>query len=206
MRQGCRGGSRGGGWKGLGIGAACLCAVLATLVGGGAARATLVRGFTLGELVATSDAVLVGEVAWQETVWDSAWHEVYTLSWIRVSESWRGSERAGDYVVLKQIGGVLDGLERHVVGTSELTVGDELALFARTDGTFHYAVGMAQGVFHIARTVGQAPLAVRGILPGLVGPAPGAPTAPLPPDSTQLAALRAQVQMLLAQRAREATP
>jgi hypothetical protein len=164
------------------------------------AHATLVRGFTLGELVAASDAIVVGEVAWQESVWDPAWKEVYTLSWIRVAERWRGSEGPGETVVLKQIGGVLDGLERRVVGTARLAIGDEVALFARTDGAFHYAIGMAQGVFHVGRAVGRAPLVGRRALPGMVGPTPGSPVAALPPEQTQLAALRAEVLRLLAER------
>ena len=194
--------SRGGAWRGVArmVG---LWAGVAALAGGGdrAAHATLVRGFTLGELVVAADAIVVGEVAWQESVWDPAWREVYTLSWIRVGESWRGSERPGEYVVLKQIGGVLDGLERRVVGTATLGIGDEVALFARTDGAFHYAVGMAQGVFHVARGSGQAPVVGRGALPGLIGPAPGSPIGPLPPSRTQLAALRTEVLRLLAERA-----
>ncbi len=200
--------SRGGAWRGVMARVVALWAGLAALawVDSQAARATLVRGFTLGELVVAADAIVVGEVAWQECVWDPAWKEVYTLSWIRVDERWRGSEGPGEYVVLKQIGGVLDGLERRVVGTATLVIGDEVALFARTDGAFHYAVGMAQGVFHVGRTVGRAPMVARGALPGMVGPAPGSPSAPLPPEQTPLAALRAEVVRLLAERAPEVRP
>ena len=200
--------SRGGAWRGLVARIVGLWAGFALLAGDGdhAAHATLVRGFTLGELVVTADAIIVGEVAWQESIWDPAWKEVYTLSWIRVAESWRGSERPGDYVVLKQIGGVLDGVERRVVGTATLAIGDEVVVFARTDGAFHYAVGMAQGVFQVARRVGVPPLVGRGALPGMVGPAPGSPIARLPPERTQLAALRTDVLRLLAERGAEVRP
>ena len=200
--------SRGGAWRRVVVRVVGLWAGLGALVGTGdqAANATLVRGFTLGELVVASDAIVVGEVTWQESVWDPAWKEVYTLSWIRVAERWHGRERPGEYVVLKQIGGVLDGLERRVVGTATLTIGDEVALFARSDGAFHYAVGMAQGVFQVARAAGHSALVARGALPGMVGPAPGSPAAPLPPERTQLAALRAEVQRLLAERGAEVRP
>ena len=52
---------------------------------------------------------------------------------------------------MRQLGGVLDGLETRLVGTTDFTLGDEVVLFTRTDGALHYLVGMAQGSYFVLR-------------------------------------------------------
>jgi len=172
--------------------------LLATLVLASAfasldAHATLVRPFSLAELVHEAHSVVRGEVVDQETTWDDTRHELYTLSWVRVDEVLSGREGPGELVVVRQIGGVRDGLERHVVGTAKLVVGDEVVLFTRTDGTFHYLVGMAQGAFLVAPSL----RVTRRGLPALS--ASQAPMRPLAPDDTSWPTLRAAVLRLVAE-------
>lgn len=170
-----------------------LVALLLTLALPTVAHATLARPFPLAELVRASHSIVRGEVVDQESVWDAAWGEVYTLSWVRVDEVLEGRERVGELVVVRQIGGVIDGVERRVVGVAPLTLGDEVVVFARTDGTFHYLVGMAQGAFHVQR--GPSVRVLRGGLPGLVASA--GPMRPLAPDAAGWSEFRGEVMRLV---------
>lgn len=172
-------------------------AALATAVAP-AARATLVRPFSLVELCRAAHSVLRGEVVGEEVVWDAARREVYTLTSVAVSDVLVGRERPGDVVLVRQIGGVLDGVERRVVGTADLALGDEVVVFARTDGAFHYLVGMAQGAFHVARAGDGGDVLARTVPAGVLGSAltPGAPLAPVAPDRLRWGELRALVRRL----------
>ncbi len=115
------------------------------------AAATLVRGFSLHELVRAGHSAVRGEVIGAEVVWDAAWGNVYTHTFVRVDEVLSGAERVGDVVVVRQLGGLLDGVEQRVVGTADLPLGAEVVVFARSDGAFHYLVGMAQGAWRVTR-------------------------------------------------------
>ncbi len=172
-----------------------LAAVMLALGAGWAAdaRATLVRGFSLPGLVAEAHSVLRGEVAWQEVVYDARWGRVYTHSFLVVDEVLAGREAVGDVVVVRQLGGELDGVLSQVPGTARLEVGAEVVVFARTDGAFHYLVGMAQGAFEVRR---EAPgrVTLRRSTAGLTVPPVAGPTRPLAPDALTLDALRAQVR------------
>lgn len=180
------------------------------------AAATIVRPFALAELVRASHSIVRGQVVDREVVWDPDFHELYTLTWVRADEVLAGREQPGDLLVVRQIGGVLDGVERKVVGTAELELGDEVVLFARTDGTWHYLVGMAQGAFHISRSSSAAgasgPLVARPIVPSLAAPngdpqlAGAAPYRPLAPDRARWDELRAEVLRIVAEVRAEARP
>ncbi|MFO0751662.1 MAG: hypothetical protein U1F43_39245, partial [Myxococcota bacterium] len=180
--------------------ASLIAAVVAGVLAAAApARATLVRPFSLSELCRAAHSIVRGEVVDEEVIWDAERHEVYTLSWVRVDEALAGADAPGDLVAVRQIGGVIDGVERRVVGTATLALGDEVVLFARSDGAFHYLVGMAQGAFHLersARAPAGAAVASRGAVATLAEP--GAPTRPLAPDRIGWDELRAEVVRILA--------
>lgn len=135
------------------------------------ASATIVKPFTLRGLATEAHEVIRGEVIDEEVVYDAYWDRVYTHNVVRVSEALGGSARPGDLIVIRQMGGVLDGIESVLVGTSDFVLGDEIVVFTRSDGALHYLVGMAQGAYwvwrdeagtgHVARDVralGIAPL------------------------------------------------
>jgi len=130
------------------------------------AHATLVRNFTLSAMAYTSDAIIRGEVLDHEVVYDPWWAEVYTHSFVRVDEVLKGANAPGDIIVLRQIGGSLDGVETRVVGTARVETGAEVVLFARCDGFFHYLVGMAQGKYDVVRD-GSGETVLRRDTPGL---------------------------------------
>ena len=122
---------------------------LVALMGTAPAGATIVRSFTLTQMTLEADAVVRGEVVFDEPIYDEFYQRVYTISWVRVHEVLAGHDRPGDMIAVKQIGGIIDGIEWRVVGTAQLDMGAEVVLFARTDGAYHYLVGMAQGMYEV---------------------------------------------------------
>jgi len=115
------------------------------------AQATLVRSFSLTSLALEAHSVVRGEVIDEEVVYDARYGEVFTDTHIRVQETLAGDIRVDEVVILRQIGGVLDGVETHVVGTVDFQLGDEIITFTRSDGAFHYLVGMSQGAWALSR-------------------------------------------------------
>ena len=116
-----------------------------------AAWATLVKPFTLRGLATEAHEVVRGEVIDEEVVYDAWWDRVYTHTIIRVDEAISGQARPGELIVMRQLGGILDGIETRLVGTTDFTLGDEVVVFTRTDGALHYLVGMAQGSYFVIR-------------------------------------------------------
>ena len=178
---------------------------VALLTSAGLASATLLPTFSLAELDRAAHMIVRGEVVDQETVWDPLRRELYTHSFVRVDEVLAGGGTPGDWIVVRQIGGVLDGIARGVVGTAELRVGDELILFTRTDGALHYLVGMAQGAYHIASAVGRGPPIATSLLTRttpLALLAPPGPTRAPAPDTLTLGALHTELARLHAESSR----
>nr|ACU26392.1 hypothetical protein [uncultured bacterium HF186_25m_30B18]ACU26429.1 hypothetical protein [uncultured bacterium HF186_75m_14K15] len=129
----------------IGIGCAALIGLTA------AASATIVKPFTLRGLATEAHEVVRGEVIDEEVIYDAYWDRVYTHNVVHVLEALGGTARPGDLIVVRQMGGVLDGIESVLIGTSDLQLGDEVVLFTRTDGAMHYLVGMAQGAYWVWR-------------------------------------------------------
>ena len=128
-----------------------------------AAWATIVKSFTLRGLATAAHEVVRGEVIDEEVVYDAWWGRVYTHTTVRVDEAIGGTARAGDLIQVRQLGGILDGIETILVGTSDFTLGDEVVLFTRSDGAFHYLVGMSQGRYSVLRNEDGQASVTRGI-------------------------------------------
>ena len=124
------------------IGLGCVLVAVSTV-----SWATIVRSFSLRGLASEAHEVVRGEVLDEEVVYDAWWDRVYTHTTLRVDEAIGGHARPGDIIVVRQLGGLLDGVQSLVVGTVDFTPGDEVVLFTRTDGALHYLVGMAQGSY-----------------------------------------------------------
>ena len=163
------------------------------------AAATVVPTFSLASLTHEADSIVRGVVVDEEVLYDPRFRRVYTHSVVQVLERLSGEAHVGDLVVVRQIGGVLDGIETRVVGTAALLPGDEVLLFARTDGAFHYVVGLAQGLFHVERPPDRAPVVSRASQ-ALRLMVPRLPTAAPPPPRQSLGSMRAAIARVLATR------
>lgn len=164
--------------------------VTAALVGPAPpAGATLVRGFSLAALTLEAHDVVRGVVVDQTSFYDPSRDRIYTDTVIDVAEALGGARRAGELVVVRQMGGLVDGLQHRVVGTAPLALGDEVVVFTRTDGAVHYLVGMAQGAYGVQRPAVGPATVTRG-LAGLTLTPPAAIARPRAPDRLTLQELR----------------
>jgi hypothetical protein len=162
----------------------CVLLVVST-----ASWATIVRPFTLRGLATEAHEVVRGEVVDQEVLYDAWWDRVYTHTTVRVAEAIGGDVRPGDLIVVRQLGGELDGLETILIGTADFTLGDDVVLFTRTDGALHYLVGMAQGSYFVVAAEDGRETVTRSL--GALGMPPlPQPAGRLAPNRTTLDDLR----------------
>ena len=133
-------------------------ALLAPLV-----SATIVPAFPLRQLAVEAHDVLRGHVVDERMVYDPMRDRIYTHTTVEVTEDLRGLTRGGQRITVRQIGGVLGDRETRVVGTAFLSPGAEVVIFARTDGRYHYLVGMAQGAYDVIRSQDTEPVLARGV-------------------------------------------
>ena len=124
-------------------------------------HATWVKPYSMTSLVLESHSIVRGIVEAVEVIYDPIWERNYTLSTIRVLETLDGSEVPGDTIVVRQLGGELDGFETRIVGNAILNLESEVVIFARTDGAFHYLIGMSQGKYEVIRDSDQTPVVAR---------------------------------------------
>ena len=167
------------------------------------ARATTIRAFSLPALTAAAQSIVRGRVVDARAVYDPQREAVYTHTTVRVDEVLWGRERPGEELLVRQRGGTLDGVTWSIPGTPRLELGADVLLFCRTDGAFHYIVGMAQGVYVLSRpaatpaTRGPSGLSARRHTAGLRAlPQPLAARRPAP-QRAPYAALRARVEAAL---------
>lgn len=166
--------------------------LLTALLVAPAVHGTLVRSHSLRGLVLQSDAIVRGQVTGQDVVYDPWWGRVYTHTSVRIDGSLSGTSRVGETIVVRQLGGVLDGIETHVVGNGQLPLGSDVVLLTRSDGAFHYLVGMAQGCFVAQETVGGSVVLTRD-LGGLTTARARPPRAARAPDTLTLADLQREI-------------
>jgi len=164
--------------------------------------ATLIRAYPMRALSTSSHDIIRGHVLQSEAVYDPVFRRVYTHTVIEVVERLAGTTPAGQLIEVRQIGGVLDGIESRVVGTAPLVLGSEVVVFARTDGAYHYLVGMSQGAYTVDRRSSGEATVHRGGGGLRIAPSYG-PAATTAPDRLTLMQLRDEVRDL---RGQEAAP
>ena len=156
------------------------------------ASATTVRPFTMRAMTLAADDIVRGTVIDQEGVYDVDRGYVYTHTFLRVTEPLAGRAKVGDVIVIRQLGGEADGRRMLLVGTATYWPGDDVVVFCRTDGAFHYLVGMTQGSYSVFEGPNGEARLLRGT--GNID----MPTLPLPagkraPERLRLETLRSHV-------------
>lgn len=138
-----------------------LLILLAALIG--AAHATTIIPMSVEDL--TRDASLVVEAraadAW--TGWNAERTVIFTYTRFSVSRNLKGS---ATNIVVKQAGGVKDGLKQTLFGVRHFQVGEDAVLFLRPsearDGTL-VVVGLMQGNFRVRRSASGQTLVSNGV-------------------------------------------
>jgi hypothetical protein len=152
--------------------------------------------YTTPDLVTASDLVVRGRVESESSRWDRSRKRILTEVVVLVADTWKGAATPG--VVVRQLGGTIDGIAMRVIGTARLTLGEEVVLFlARIPVSpelkqsaarpVYRIVGMSQGKLSVVRLPGK-PAQVRFDPDGLA--LRGAPQV----AERSLANLRAQVR------------
>lgn len=165
------------------------------------AEATIVKSFSTAGMTAEAHDIVRGFVVAQEAVYDPQRKHVYTHTTVRVEEDLAGPLNAPRIIIVRQLGGAAEGLRSVLVGNARLELGEEVVLFARTDGVFHYLVGMAQGKYSVWRSA-KGPAMLRRSLQGIVTYRVAPIARPQAANRLSLAALRRMVKNALKEEAR----
>lgn len=128
-----------------------LAAVAALALSASPALATVVVAVPLAEQVQRSELVVRATVVSQRSAWAPDRTAIYTWTTLRVTESIKGN--AGATLVLRQMGGVAEGMQQEVPGDGHLAIGDDVVLLLHQRGENVFLFSLAQSLFHVdART------------------------------------------------------
>lgn len=133
---------------------------LMTLVLAGTAFATTVEKLNLAQLVERSSVILEGRVEAVYSRWEPSHRVIYTYTSVRVDEAFK-ADRARRTVLVKTLGGNVNGISYSVSGMPQFRTGDHVILFLREgrDTTFE-VVGLHQGRFQVIEGPGDTRFAV----------------------------------------------
>lgn len=115
--------------------------------------ATTVRPMPLDKLTREASVIVEGRAVQAWSAWNTQHTAIYTYTRITVSRSLKGGQPRT--LLVKQPGGIKDGLKEVVFGVHHLQPGEDAVLFLtpsqENDGT-HVIVGLMQGQFRVYRS------------------------------------------------------
>jgi len=116
----------------------------------GAALASTVIPMDLTALAGQADAVVLGRCLESKVVWNAAHTRIYTDWTVAVDQTVKGSP--GQKLVVRQLGGELDGIGMIAAGVKRLAPGEEVVLFlgSRQEQGVRRILGLSQGQFPVA--------------------------------------------------------
>lgn len=133
----------------------------------------------LDQMIRDAPSIVRGQVIAKRSLWSAERRHIYTEIRLRVLESLKG--QVENEIILRKLGGVLDGIASRVPGSETYRVGEEVILLLEERRvTGHYFVlGLASGKYEVLRQ-GQD-LYLRRSLDGIsFHRRLGQPTAPTP--------------------------
>jgi len=118
-------------------------------LGGSSARATTMIPLDLPGLTARAEVVIAGRVTETRCAWTADHEAIYTDVTVHIDRVLAGPLRAGQELVIRREGGVVDGVGMKVFGAPSFAKNEEVVLFVERRGGAHYVVGMAQGKLRV---------------------------------------------------------
>jgi hypothetical protein len=112
------------------------------------AEATIILEMSLNQIVGSSDMIFLGQAVKAESRWTADKRHIVTDTTFKVIESYQGAT-AGQMVVVRHLGGVVDRIGMRVSGTPSFSSREPVVLFTEKRGNARYVVGMRQGAFHV---------------------------------------------------------
>jgi len=137
----------------LPLAGAALGLLLSVAAPAGPAHATQFVPVSLKQLGMATEAVVRARVVSVESRWSDDGEVIVTYATLEVSRSLRGGLFAGERIVVKELGGSVDGFAVAAIGFPQFNAGDELVVFlGRWDDDGNYRVAeYGQGIFRVKR-------------------------------------------------------
>ncbi len=125
------------------------------------ADATVVVQVDRAQLVGMSDLVVRATVGNAQTRWSDDHARILTYTRLTVTQYLKGTGPAE--LVLRQMGGEIDGLVSRIAGDAHLTPGQEVVLCLRQGDGVVFLTAMAQSAWYVTAQPGATPVASRDL-------------------------------------------
>jgi hypothetical protein len=116
-----------------------LITILIVLLPGNPARATVILKLDLPQLVGRADVIFTGEAIKTVSRWTADGRHIVTDTTFLVKQTIRGTQ-TGKTVVVRRLGGSVDGLGMQVAGSPSFKKGDQVLLFTEKRRKNRYVV------------------------------------------------------------------
>ncbi len=128
----------------------CLCCMSAEQ-----AWCTVIPSLTMEQMIHRSSRIVRGKVIQKHFLWGPKHRYIYTEIRVRVLEQMKGETLP--VVVVRKLGGILDGIESKVPGTANYQLQEEVVLFLEKKrlGRYYFVMGLAAGKYSVLRGSGQ---------------------------------------------------
>lgn len=130
------------------------------------ASATVILKMELPELVGRSDVIFVGQVAQIQSHWNEGRRHIVTDTTFKVEQLVKGKTLLTE-VVVRNLGGTVDGLGMWVSGSPTFKQGERAVIFTDQRDKHRYVTGMQQGVYRIVLDAATKIPRVRARINGL---------------------------------------
>ncbi|MBK8479658.1 MAG: hypothetical protein IPL40_00545 [Proteobacteria bacterium] len=160
--------------------------------------ATVMPRMSLRDLVGSAERIFVGTALSATAQWSEDGRFIVTDTIVRVDQALDGSAGGGT-VVVRELGGSVDGIGMRVAGSTELPAGRQLLLFTRRASAGRLrVVGMRQGAYLLAQNARGRTVAQRSLEGLTLRPTtPAGPAATTTSPSTRAAAAAGSSELLL---------
>ena len=127
------------------------------VVGAQRAQASVVEALDLAALTASAEEVIVARVVAQASHYDERGRIVTDVEML-VEQAEKGSAQRGKTVLVRRLGGVVNGIGMRIEGEPSFVGGERTLLFAQklAKSSVLRAVGMSQGVLRIEERDGDS--------------------------------------------------
>ncbi len=143
--------------NGLGWVVVAALAIFGGTLGAQRARGSVVEALDLAALTATAEVVVVGRVVAQASHYDEHGRIVTDVEML-IEQTEKGTAQRGKTVLVRRLGGVVNGIGMRIDGEPSFVSGERTLLFAHklAHSSVLRAVGMSQGVLRIAQRGGES--------------------------------------------------
>jgi hypothetical protein len=134
----------------VGLSIAC---TLASLLGP-SAFASVVEALDLPGLVKNANVIVLGKVVAEQSHYDEHRRIVTDVEMI-VENCEKGALEPGDSVIVRRLGGIVNGIGMRIEGEPSFELGERTLLFGQGSSKAFRPVGMSQGAMRVSESGGQ---------------------------------------------------